>query len=336
MRKAIALISGGLDSALAIRLIQEQGIEVIALNVLNVFDDLESAETSRAQATARRLGVRLRVAVRGPEYVELIRKPVYGFGSGANPCIDCRIHLLGLAWEIAQEEGASFLVSGEVVGQRPMSQLKYQIKLINRRTGLGDYVVRPLTAKRLDPTLPEREGWVDRERLLGISGRSRRQQLDLAKQWGLEDIASGAGGCLLTDPIYSRKVFDLYKHREALTRDDYRLLTIGRHFRPDADTKLVVGRHEKEADILETMLIGQRLLVVPEDFNGPSVMLDGPETEENRERVLKLVRAYTRQRQATDSPERLLRIMRAGKPDEIIPFVWSEVPVGELDAWRVT
>jgi tRNA U34 2-thiouridine synthase MnmA/TrmU len=334
-KKAIALISGGLDSALAIRLMLDQGIDVVALHVLNVFDESDCLETSRAFKTAERLGVRLLTAQRGQDYIDMIRAPRYGVGSGVNPCIDCRIHLLGLTRAIMEREQADFLVTGEVVGQRPMSQLKKQIELINRKTGMGDLVVRPLSAKLLEPTLPEREGWIDREKLLDIGGRGRKRQIALAWQMGLDGIPSGGGGCLLTDPIYSQKVLDLYQHKGPLVQDDFMLLTIGRHFRPDDETKLVVGRDEREADKLVALLRPGWLLAEPDEFAGPSVMLDGPITDENRERMLQLVRAYTKPKGIADGQSLTFFWVTEGGKRESSTFTWRPVDVESLDPWRI-
>ncbi len=237
---ALILMSGGLDSILAARLVQEQGVRVEAIHFTDPFSD--SIEDSRK--ACKSLGIRLHEVSRSRSLIGSVRSPGHGYGSQANPCIDCRILSLRKAWAFARKRGLDFLVTGEVVGQRPMSQKKPEIMLIEKRAGVRGRVLRPLSAKLLPETMPEKNGWVDRSRLLGISGRSRKEQMAIARRYGIRDYPSPAGGCLLTDPVYARRVFDMLCH-EKPTEAGFRLLKFGRHFRKGG-SRIVVGRDEKE------------------------------------------------------------------------------------------
>lgn len=245
--KALALLSGGLDSILATKLVLDQGIEVVAVYfVLPVVAEKEDY----AAKTAKRFGIPLiRVEV-CDEYLEVIRSPKYGYGSGMNPCIDCRIYMLREAKKLAQEIEAQFIVTGDVLGERPMSQYRKALILEEKEAELEDMILRPLSAKVLPETIPEREGWVDRSKLLGIRGRSRKPQIALAEKFGLQDeYPSPSGGCLLTNKEFASKVRDLFAHKEKATTQDVLLLRIGRHFR-FKEYKIVVGRNEAENKLL--------------------------------------------------------------------------------------
>jgi len=204
------------------------------------------------------------------ELMEIVRRPKHGYGSNMNPCIDCRILLFKKAKELMRQEGASFVITGEVLGQRPMSQKLNTMRLIEKEAGLVDLVLRPLSAKVMEPTLPERSGWVPRERLLAISGRSRRQQFGLAKEFGINDYPCPSGGCLLTDPDFSRRVKDLMEHDE-FDLHSVQLLKVGRHFRIDRKAKLIVGRNEKENRRLLGLAQAGDYLFMPQDqMPGPT------------------------------------------------------------------
>lgn len=245
--KALALLSGGLDSILAIKLVLDQSVEVVAVNfVLPVTAEKEDY----VGKTAKRFGIPLiRVEV-GEEYIEVIRNPRYGYGSGMNPCIDCRIYMLREAKKLAQEIEAQFIVTGDVLGERPMSQYRKALMLEEKEAELENMILRPLSAKLLPETIPEREGWVDRSKLLAISGKSRKPQIALAEKFGLQDeYPSPSGGCLLTYKEFASKVRDLFEHKEHVTKRDIELLRIGRHFR-FKEYKIIVGRHEDENTLL--------------------------------------------------------------------------------------
>jgi len=216
-RRAVLLLSGGLDSTLAARMMLDQGIELHALHFTSPFCTCSrgnggGACRSQAQRVAERMGIPIRTVAKGPEYIEVVRNPRHGRGSAMNPCIDCRIFTFRKAREHMERIGASFLVTGEVLGQRPMSQRIDAFRLIEKHSGTADIVLRPLCARHLPPTLPEREGWVDRSRLLAIAGRYRRDQIRLAAEWEIGDYPCPAGGCLLTQKTFAVKVKDLLDH----------------------------------------------------------------------------------------------------------------------------
>jgi tRNA-uridine 2-sulfurtransferase len=275
-KKAISLLSGGLDSTLSTKLMLDQGVDVIALNFTSPFSSKREKERGlQAVRTAKELGIRLMLKDKGPGYIDVIRSPKYGYGKNINPCIDCRIFMLRKTKEIMAEEGASFVVTGEVLGQRPMSQRRDTIRIIEKASGLEGLIVRPLSAVHFLPTIPETEGIIDRGLLLDITGRSRARQYELVEKYKLNEFGSPGGGCLLTDPIFSVKLRDLFAHSTDFTPKDLELLSIGRHFRLRPDTKLIVGRDEGENEKLLFLWEEPYVLFHPADFNGPSAILKG-------------------------------------------------------------
>ncbi len=282
MAKAIALFSGGLDSQLAVKLMLDQGIEVQCLTSRSVFHQHRSHEGKEypAVAAAERLGVPITVLNTDDEMLELVKHPKHGVGKNMNPCVDCRIFLLRKASEKVRENGADFIVTGEVLGQRPMSQRKYAMALIEREAGVEGRVVRPLCAKLLEPTIPEKDRLVDREKLLAIRGRSRKEQMALAEKLGITEYPSPAGGCLLTDPGFSRRLAELMEHCDPDVNDT-ELLKLGRHFRLDDRTKAVVGRDEGENCEIEGLAREGDLLLDAADVMGPTTLLRGEASESN-------------------------------------------------------
>ena len=268
MVKAMGLFSGGLDSLLAVRVLQEQGIEVVAVNFVTPFFG-----PRRASEGARRLGIPLRVVDITEEHLRMLRRPRHGYGSQMNPCIDCHSLMLRKARELMEGEGASFLFTGEVLGQRPFSQTKEALRTVDEEAGVVGLVLRPLSARLLSPTLPEREGWVRREALLGIRGRSRRRQMELAKKYGIEGYPSPAGGCLLTDPVYARRLKDLFEHQEEVGRRDLELLKVGRHLRLSPRVKAIVGRNQGENEKIASLAISEDLILQARDYPGPVVLI---------------------------------------------------------------
>jgi len=308
--KAIAMISGGLDSTLALALIRRQGIAVKAINFYTGFCITEtqrrkggrsdgSVPRNEALRAAADLEVEIEyVDVSGSEYLDMLVHPRWGYGANANPCVDCRVFMMRKAREIMLAEGADFVFTGEVLGQRPKSQRRDTLRIIERESGLEGRLLRPLSARLLPPTIPEQEGIVDRERLLDISGRSRLRQIALARELGVEDFPQPAGGCCyLTDESFSRKFFDVLDAREAsggerrLTQEDVVLLSTGRHFRLSPRAKLVVGRTEVENALLEHHVEG-RARVEARGVLGPVALVEGVPTWEERRLAAAIVARY--------------------------------------------
>jgi len=261
--RAVALLSGGLDSTLAVRLLLDQGIEVKALHFYTGFCITETKRrlgvlrsdgqqyVNPALKAAAQLRVPIEIIDISEEYFNIVLNPRFGYGRNVNPCIDCRIFMLKKAGEVMKEEGYHFVVTGEVLGQRPMSQTLPRLRLIEREAGLEGLVLRPLSAKVLKPTIPEVKGWVDREKLLGIRGRSRKVQIELAKKYGLEYEQPAGGCCYLTDENYAFKFLEAFEQEERISRDDLILFAVGRHFRLPSGTKVIVARNEGEVNFLK-------------------------------------------------------------------------------------
>ena len=289
-KRCVALISGGLDSALAAKLMLEQGIEVHGLFLAMSWG---CCEKEKAQACAQQLGIPLMVLSVGDAYLDVIRNPKYGYGSGMNPCIDCRIYMFRIAKRYMEEIGAGFVVTGEVLGQRPMSQRRQPLETIEADSGLEGLLLRPLSAQLLEPTLPERLGIVDRQRLLRIAGRSRQEQMSVARQSRITTYSTPAGGCQLTDEHFAKKTRDLFAHEERPTTKDMELLTIGRHFRLGPRTKVIVGRNQIENLMLEGHAQEGYVCVRPK-FAGPSALVAGPYTDEGERAAVALICRYTK------------------------------------------
>ncbi len=271
MIKAIALLSGGLDSTLSTKLILEQGVEVEAVNFLTLFCNCTPRGKTClvSKSAAAKLGIKLKVFEVSREYLEIVKNPKHGYGRNMNPCLDCRIFMFSRAGQYMRETGASFLITGEVLGERPMSQRREAMRIIEKESGLEGLILRPLSAKLLNPTIPEKEGLINREKLLAIKGRSRKPQIQLAAQLDINDYPCPAGGCLLTDPGFAGRIRDLKDHRPDFTLSDVQLLKIGRHFRLGPDTKLVVGRNEEENSRLENLAKDGDLRFYPSEAKGP-------------------------------------------------------------------
>jgi hypothetical protein len=292
---------------LAVRILQRQGFEVEALNIRTIFECC----TPRASQAAAELGVRLTVLSVGDDYLDVIRQPVYGYGKGVNPCVDCRIYMCKMAGQFMHEVGACLVVTGEVLGQRPMSQRRWQVEVIERKSGLEGRLLRPLSAKLLPPTIPEREGLVDREALYDFSGRGRRELARLAEELGIREIPQPSTGCALTQVTFAPRVRDLLAANPDATRWDFELLNVGRHLRIDAQTKAVVGRNEGEnAQLVEFFRrpdAPEGALVHPESFLGPDVLLVGPVTEEAVEFAGALILRYARRFDPEDAQVRVMQ-----------------------------
>lgn len=280
-KKGVALISGGLDSTVALKMILDQGIEVTALNFITPFCTCTSKSSGcshQASKVAKELGIEVKVVYKGLDYVEMIKDPKYGYGKNMNPCVDCRIFMHKEAKKLMHEIGASFIITGEVLGQRPMSQRLDTFRIIERDSGLEGLVVRPLSAGLLSPTEPELNGIIDRNRLMDISGRSRRVQMDLAEEFGINEYPCASGGCLLTDTEFAKRIKDLFRYSSPYTLTDVKLLRIGRHFRIDNSTKLIVGRREEENKEMVALTEDKGYHIFrPNNFSGPTAVIAGKE-----------------------------------------------------------
>jgi tRNA-specific 2-thiouridylase len=289
--KALALLSGGLDSTLAIKVVQDAGIEVEAINFTSPFCRCSGASggCGAAANAAKQLDIHLHYQACGEEYLRIVEKPPHGYGKRLNPCLDCRIHKFKLAKTKMDDIGAAFLITGEVIDQRPNSQRRDALDIVERDSGLRGYILRPLCAKHLRPTIPEERGWIDRGRLLDIKGRGRTQQIDLAEEYGIKDYPCPAGGCLLTNEEYSLKVKDLLEHDGKLTMRSIHLLRFGRHLRLSPDIKIIVGKDQAENEALTKTAAPEDILLELADFAGPVTLYAGvPE-----EKLLNLAAAIT-------------------------------------------
>jgi hypothetical protein len=276
--KAIALLSGGLDSSLAVKLMIDQGIEVTAIHFTSPFCNCTPKKAgcgNQAHKIAEELGVEILVMAKGMDYLSIVKDPPHGHGRGMNPCIDCRIYMLRKVREKMASLGASFVVTGEVLGQRPMSQHRNAIELIERESGLKGLILRPLSAHLFPPSLPEQEGLVDREKLLSITGRSRKTQIDLAEKLGIKDYPCPAGGCLLTDPVIASRLRDLFACMPDFEMTDIHLLRVGRHFRIQPALKVILGRNEAENNRISFLTKPGFTLFTPANFNGPAALATG-------------------------------------------------------------
>lgn len=347
-RRALALLSGGLDSLLAVRTIQLQGVEVEAVNFFTGFcveghthaiREREQKKPKRNNAlwSAEQLGIKLHIEDISEEYKDVVLNPRHGYGANMNPCLDCKIFMVGKAnlmvnkaRALAADGGFDFIITGEVIGQRPNSQLKHKLPIIARESGADDRLLRPLCAKLLPPTLPEREGWVDREKLLDFNGRNRKPQFALAKAYGFTEWAQPAGGCcFLTDEVYSRKLADLWQARgeREYELDDIMLLKVGRHLRPAPHFKLIVAREDGE----NNFMMGYRKQfahVVPVDHGGPFILIDGKPTADD---LLLAARIGGRFGQAREREQVQMEITDATGVSRVVsvaPLKAEEIPEG--------
>lgn len=280
MHKAIALLSGGLDSQLAIRLIQEQGIEVIGV----FFNSPFFSESPWVTKASQNLGIKLHTITFGEEYLAILKNPRYGFGKNLNPCIDCHGLMLKLAGQYMEQINAQFIITGEVLKQRPKSQRLDALHIVEKLSGYPGLVLRPLSARLLPPTIPEIRGWVDREKLLALSGRSRKPQLKLAELYGLKDYPSPAGGCLLTVPSFAERLKILLERKPNATYNDFELLKVGRHFFGPDGFYLIVGRKKSENEFLQEQVGMHKILLKAATHPGPLSVLQnlaGIESEDH-------------------------------------------------------
>ncbi|MDH5300138.1 MAG: tRNA (5-methylaminomethyl-2-thiouridylate)-methyltransferase [Gammaproteobacteria bacterium] len=309
-RKAVALVSGGLDSMLAVKVMLEQGIHVEGINFFTGFcveghthairnKDKNKQKRNNALWVAEQLGIKLHIIDVVEEYKDVLINPKHGYGANMNPCLDCKGFMVRKALEWMKENNFDFIITGEVVGQRPMSQRRDTMPVVARESGAFDLLVRPLSAQNLPATLPEREGWISREKMLGFNGRGRKPQMALAKQYGFTDYAQPAGGCcFLTDKNYSDRLVDLWqaRHSRDYEMDDVMLLKVGRHIRPAAHFKLIVGREDGENRFLE----GYRKLFphIRTQCPGPLVLVDGVPTDADLEIAASVAARFSKEKNA--------------------------------------
>jgi tRNA U34 2-thiouridine synthase MnmA/TrmU len=280
-KKAVALLSGGLDSTLAMKMILDQGIEVTAVNLTSPFCTCNRKGRCEARYVSDKFNVPMKVFVADQEYLDLIRNPVFGYGKNLNPCLDCRIYLFKKAKQVMEEIGAEFIFTGEVLGQRPMSQRAKTMKLIDREAGVEGKILRPLSARLLNET-PMENGIINRDELASIEGRSRKKQMAMAESYGISDYACPAGGCMLTDKQFARKLQDLFDHSDKVTMQDIPLLKVGRHFRLPSGGKVVVGRNEQENKRILSFARDEDLILEMVDIPGPVTIMRGENNEQNR------------------------------------------------------
>lgn len=326
-KKGVVLLSGGLDSTLALRIMQEQGVEMEAINVRTAFECCKET----ASDIAREFGVKLTIVSTGDDYFKLVEKPKHGWGRAINPCVDCRAYMFRQGRKLMDLVGASFIVTGEVVGQRPNSQMKHHMKLIEEESDLVGRILRPLSAKLLDPTIPELEGIVDREKLYGISGRSRKELLALAAELGVKDTPTPSTGCALTEPGFAKKVRDVFANNPDYERWDFELIQMGRHFRLSRELKVVLGKNEVENERLKVLRKPGTVLYVPENFAGPSALVTGPATEDEIHQAVRLIARF-----AGDPGGRMLTLNRyEGSEQSVVEMMVTPASEQEMESIRV-
>ena len=339
--KAVALISGGLDSLLAARVVMDQGVHVEGINFYTGFCVEGHTHAIRKQHRARpkrnnalwsaeQLGIKLHIVDIIEEYKDVVINPKHGYGANLNPCLDCKIFMVDKAREWMEAQDFDFIITGEVIGQRPMSQRKDTMPVIARDSGAGDRLVRPLCAQNLPATLPETRGWLDRDKLYGFNGRSRKPQMALAAKFGFEDYAQPAGGCcFLTDKQYSVKLSDLWATRGSreYDLDDIMLLKVGRHLRPRPNFKIIVGREEGENRFLE----GYRkrfVHMMPTSHSGPLVLLDGEISADDIDLAARLTARFSQGRDAEQVTVEVKPLDGEARRLEVVPLSADDIPAG--------
>ena len=338
-RKAVALISGGLDSMLAARVLQEQGIHVEGLNIFTGFcveghthairnKDRKKQKRNNALWAAEHIGIKLHIIDAIEPYKNIVLNPSHGYGANLNPCLDCKGFMVGRARQWMEANGFDFIVTGEVLGQRPKSQRRSTFPIVARESGAFDRLLRPLSAKLLAPTLPERAGWVDREQLFDFCGRGRRRQIDLATQLGIEGFAQPAGGCcFLTDESYSRKLKDFWNHRSERNYelDDIMLLKVGRHLRPKDEWKLIIARDSGETQYLSGYR-SQFAHFAITSHSGPLTLVDGVIPDADLEMAARLVARFGSSRDADQVDVCFTRQDGTQQELTVSPMLPTEIP----------
>jgi tRNA U34 2-thiouridine synthase MnmA/TrmU len=339
VRKAVALISGGLDSLLAARVIQEQGVHVEGINFYTGFcveghthairkKDRAKPKRNNALWVAEQLGIKLHIVDIIEEYKDIVANPKHGYGANLNPCLDCKVFMVQKAREWIEKNGFDFIITGEVIGQRPKSQRKDTMPVIARESGADELLLRPLCAKNLEPTKPELEGWVDREKLHAFEGRTRKPQMALAKQFGFEDYAQPAGGCcFLTDAQYSHKLADMWKARGDRTYelDDIMLLKVGRHLRPRPHFKMIIGREDGENKFLHGYR-KQYTHLFTTSHKGPLVLIDGSIEEDELELAAQITARFSQGRNADKVDVEIHTLAGDNFTRQVTPIAGEAIP----------
>lgn len=313
--RAVALLSGGLDSMLAARIVQEQGVDVVGVHFSTGFCTIQRRRRvarpaeegsprlrNEALQTAAVLEIPITVIDVSQDYLNVVLHPKHGYGSHMNPCQDCRTFMLSQAKALMEEIDAHFLVTGEVVGQRPNSQKRHLLYQTEKESGLKGLILRPLSAKLLRPTIPEEKGWVDRDKLLNIAGRGRKSQIRLATHFGIVEYAQPAGGCcMLVEKAFSRRLRDFLKHNppEALNQNEIGLLSVGRHLRLPDSTKVIVGRHEGENNYLDRVRRSDHWRIEAIDGGSPVALVTGPLSRDQMNLAASIVAGYSKQKHKT-------------------------------------
>ena len=314
-RKAVALLSGGLDSRLAVKMMLDQGVDVEALNFVTVFCTCTAKSSCRSEArmAAEEYGIPLKVLNATGEILEAVRNPRHGFGRGLNPCLDCRISMFRRAGRYMEETGADFLVTGEVWGERPMSQRPDALRVIEKESGLAGLIVRPLSAHLFEPTIPEREGWVDREKMMAIEGRSRKPQMQLAAEIGVNDYPCPAGGCLLCDRNFAGRLKRLLAENSHPAIAEIQALRLGRLLFSSEGKRIMIPRNEEETRRLTALAQPDDLLMSAEGHMGPTTVIKGADIADIGDATLREAAALTaRYGQGRDEEKVTVSWWRAG------------------------
>ncbi|MHC4883827.1 MAG: hypothetical protein ACYTGH_01955 [Planctomycetota bacterium] len=332
MTKAILLLSGGLDSTLAGKMLVEMGVEVRAVSFTSPFCNCTPSGLgcSAASLAAKQIGIEVEHIACKEEYLEVVKHPRFGRGSGVNACIDCRIHMFKIAKRLLGQWGADFIITGETLGQRPMSQRRTAMETIEKEAGLEGLILRPLSAKLFPPTRAEEAGIIDREQLLDIQGRSRKPQMALAEKLGVEDYLCPAGGCLLTEKEYAARFLDLLTHRPDFGVREARQLKWGRHFRLPEGGKVIVGRDEKENELLTKSAVNNEVILQPETVSGPTVLLQERCDQVGLETAARMLAAHSKHR---DEPI-AVEVLREGAEPALLAEVIA-LPREEFEPWRI-
>ena len=338
-RKAVALISGGLDSLLAAKVIQQQGVHVEGINFYTGFcveghthairkKDRAKPKRNNALWVAEQLGIKLHIVDIIEEYKDVVINPKHGYGANLNPCLDCKVFMVQKAREWIEKNDFDFIITGEVIGQRPKSQRKDTMPVIARESGADQLLLRPLCAKNLEPTTPELEGWVDREKLHDFGGRTRKPQMALAKQFGFEDYAQPAGGCcFLTDAQYSHKLADMWKARgdRKYELDDIMLLKVGRHLRPRSHFKMIIGREDGENKFLHGYR-KQYTHLFTTSHKGPLVLIDGKIEEDELELAAQITARFSQGRNADKVDVEIHTLTGESLVRQVTPIAGEAIP----------